>query len=133
MKHKVVSIFSFLVVLVLLGMVQNSFAADEITIEFTSVDDGGVISIYPDGLPVKRKVKGRIKGLSKADIVDQGVTVEVFVLDVSEGPIKVEKNGKWVAEVTLNDADLILKAVAKDKAGKELATTTIKARASGEF
>ncbi|MBU1565305.1 MAG: hypothetical protein KJ630_06720 [Proteobacteria bacterium] len=133
MKQKVVSIFSCLAVLVLLVMAQTSFAADKTTVEFTSVEEGGVISIYPDSFPVKRDVKGKVKGLSKDEITAQGVTLELFVLDVSQGPVVVEKNGKWVVKATLNDADLILKAVAKDKTGKELATATIKATASGEF
>ncbi len=133
MTQKAISIFSFLTVLVLLVMLQTSFAADKITIEFTSVDNEGVISIYPDSFPVKRDVKGKVKGLSKEEIADQGLTVEVFILDVPQTPVTVEKNGKWFVKGTINNADLVLKAVAKDKTGKELATATIKATASGEF
>ena len=131
-KRKMGSIFSWLMVLVLAVMLQNSFAADK-TVEFTSVDDGGVISIYPDAFPVERAVKGKVKGFSKAEIADLGLTVDVLVLDVPHGPVPVEKNGKWKIKVTLKNADLILKAIIKDKTGKELATTSIKATASGEF
>jgi len=92
-----------------------------------------LISIYPDSFPVERTLKGKVKGFSKAEIVDMGLIVEVLVLDVSHGPIPVEKNDKWKIKVTLKDADLILKAIVKDKTGKELVTTSIKATASGEF
>jgi hypothetical protein len=132
MKPKTGAIFSWLVGLILAVMLQNSFAADQ-TVEFTSVDEGGVISIYPDSFPVERTVKGKVKGFSKAEIVDLGLTVDVLVLDVSHGPVSVEKNGKWKIKVTLKDADLVLKAIVKDKTGKELAATSIKATASGEF
>ncbi len=132
MKRKMVSIFSWLLVLILAGALQNSFAADK-TVEFTSVDNGGVISIYPDAFPVVRDVKGKVKGFSKEEIVDLGLTVDVLVLDISQGPVPVEKNGKWKAKITIKDADLVLKAIVKDKTGKELATATIKATASGEF
>ena len=132
MKRKTGTIFSWLVGLILVVMLQNSFAADK-TVEFTSVDEGGVISIYPDSFPVERAVKGKVKGFSKAEIVEQGLTVEVLVLDVLHGPIPIEKNGKWKIKVTLKDADLVLKAIVKDKTGKELAATSIKATASGEF
>nr|NJM02456.1 hypothetical protein [Desulfobacula sp.] len=132
MKRKTGSIFSWMVGLILAVMVQNAFAADK-TVEFTSVDEGGVISIYPDAFPVERTLKGRVKGFSKAEIVDLGLTVDVLVLDVPHGPEPVEKNGKWKIKVTLKDADLVLKAVIKDKTGKELAATSIKATASGEF
>jgi len=107
--------------------------ADEKKIEITSVDDGGVISIYPDAFPVKRDIKGRVKGFSKEEIANLGLVVDLLVLDVSQGPVPIEKNGKWVVKATLNDADLVIKAIAKDKDGKELASTTIKATASGEF
>ncbi len=132
MKRKTVTVFSWLVGLILVLILQNSFAADK-TVEFTSVDDGGVISIYPDSFPVERAVKGKVKGFSKAEIVEQGLTAEVFVLGVSHGPVPVGKNGKWEVKVTLNTADLVLKAIVKDKTGKELAATSIKATASGEF
>jgi len=132
MKRKMGSVFSWVVILILMAMSQNSFAADK-TVEFTSVDDGGVISIYPDSFPVERTIKGKVKGFSKTEIVDMGLTVDVLVLDVSHGPVPVEKNGKWNIKVTLKDADLILKAIVKDKTGKELAATSIKATASGEF
>jgi len=132
MKRKIVSILSWIVVLVLFTMLQEPYAADK-TVEFTSVDDGGVISIYPDSFPVKRDVKGKVKGFSKEEIVSLGLTVEVLVLDVSHEPVPVEKNGKWKAKITIKDADLVLKAIVKDKTGKELARTSIKATASGEF
>ena len=125
MKRKIVSILSWIVVLVLFTMLQEPYAA--------SVDDGGVISIYPDSFPVKRDVKGKVKGFSKEEIVSLGLTVEVLVLDVSQEPVPVEKNGKWKAKITIKDADLVLKAIVKDKTGKELARTSIKATASGEF
>lgn len=115
-----------------LAMAQGVFA-DEKKIEITSVDNEGVISIYPDAFPVKRDIKGRVKGFSKEEIADLGLVVDLFVLDVSQGPVPIEKNGKWVVKATLKDADLVIKAVAKDKGGKELASTTIKATASGEF
>src|SRR3989339_1898962 len=132
MKPRMVSIFACWVVWVLILGAQASFAADK-TVEFTSVDDGGVISIYPDAFPVERAIKGKVNGFSKAEIVEQGLTVEVLVLDVLHGPIPIEKNGKWKIKVTLKDADLVLKAIVKDKTGKELAATSIKATASGEF
>lgn len=132
MRQKVVSIFSCLLVLVFLVMVQRSFAEDK-KIEITSVDNEGVISIYPDSFPVKRDIKGKVKGFSKEEIADLGLVVDVLVLGVSQGPVPVEKNGKWVVKLTIKDADLVIKAIAKDKSGKELATTTIKATASGEF
>lgn len=132
MKQRVVSIFSCLLVLVFLVMVQTSCAEDK-KIEITSVDNEGVISIYPDSFPVKRDIKGKVKGFSKEEIADLGLVVDVLVLDVSQGPVPVEKNGKWAVKATLNNADLVIKAIAKDKGGKELATTTIKATASGEF
>lgn len=132
MKQRGVSIFSCLLVLVFLVMVQTSFADDK-TIEITSVDNEGAISIYPDSFPVKRDLKGRVKGFSKAEIADLGLMVDVLLLDVSQGPVPVEKNGKWVVKMTINDADLVIKAIVKDKSGKELAATTIKATASGEF
>jgi len=132
MKRKTGTIFSWLVGLILAVMLQNSFAADK-TVEFTSVDEGGVISIYPDAFPVERAIKGKVKGFSKAEIVEQGLTVEVLVLDVLHGPVPIGKNGKWEVKVTLKDADLVLKAIVKDKTGKELAATSIKATASGEF
>jgi len=40
MKRKMGSVFSWLVMLILVVMLQNSFAEDK-TVEFTSVDDGG--------------------------------------------------------------------------------------------
>lgn len=107
--------------------------ADEKKIEITSVDNEGVISIYPDAFPVKRDIKGRVKGFSKEEIANLGLVVDLLVLEVSQGPVPIEKNGKWVVKATLNDADLVIKAIAKDKDGKELASTTIKATASGEF
>lgn len=132
MKQKLVSIFSCVLVLVLAVALQTSFADDK-TVEFTSVQDRGVISIYPDSFPVERPIKGKVKGFSKEEIADLGVTVEVFILDVSQGPVPVDKKGKWVVKATLNDADLVIKAVVKDKDGNELATTSIQATASGEF
>ena len=132
MKPRMVSIFTCLVVWVLVLGAQASFAADK-TVEFTSVDDGGVISIYPDAFPVKRDVKGKVKGFSKEEITSLGLTVDVLVLDVSQGTVPVQKNGKWKIKITITDADLVLKAIVKDKTGKEYTATTIKATASGEF
>jgi hypothetical protein len=132
MKRKTCIFFSWLVGLILALMLQNSFAAEK-TVEFTSVDDGGVISIYPDSFPVERTIKGKVKGFSKEEITGLELTVEVLVLDVPHGPVPIKKNGKWEVKVTLKDADLVLKAIVKDKAGKELAVASIKATASGEF
>lgn len=132
MKQKAVTIFSWLPMLILALALQSSFAADK-AVEFTSVDEGGVISIYPDSFPVERTIKGKVKGFGKEEITGLGLTVEVLVLDVPHGPVPIEKNGKWKIKVTLKDADLVLKAIVKDKAGKELAATSIKATASGEF
>jgi hypothetical protein len=132
MKQKVVTIFLWLSALILALALQSSFAADK-TVEFTSVDEGGVISIYPDSFPVERTIKGKVKGFSKEEITGLGLTVEVLVLDIPHGPVSIEKNGKWKIKVILKNADLVLKAIVKDKAGKELAATSIKATASGEF
>jgi hypothetical protein len=132
MKRKVVSTVLFLLISGLLTLAPACFAEDK-KIEITSVDNEGVISIYPDSFPVKRDIKGKVKGFSKEEIADLGLVVDVLVLDVSQGPVPVEKNGKWVVKATLKDADLVIKAIAKDKSGKELASTQIKATASGEF
>ena len=132
MKQKAVLIFSCLVVLVLAVALQTSFAEDK-EIEFTSVQDKGVISIYPDSFPVKRAIKGKVKGFSKQEIADLGLVVDVFILDVSQGTVPVDKKGKWEVKATLNDADLVIKAVVKDKDGNELVTKSIQATASGEF
>lgn len=132
MKQKIVSIFSWLVVWALVAVLQTSFAADQ-TVVITSVDDGGVISIYPDAFPVVRDIKGKIKGFSKEEIIDLGLTVDILVNNVPQEPVPVEKNGKWKIKITIKEADLVLKAIVKDKTGKELATTSIKATASGEF
>jgi len=115
-----------------LTMAPACFGEDK-KIEITSVDNEGTISIYPDSFPVKRDIKGRVKGFSKEEIAELGLVVDVLVLDISQGPVPVEKNGKWVVKATLKDADLVIKAIAKDKSGKELASTQIKATASGEF
>lgn len=132
MKRKAVSTVLFLLISGLLAIAPACFAEDK-KIEITSVDNGGTISIYPDGFPVKRDIKGRVKGFSKQEIADLGLMVDLLVLDVSQGPVPVEKNGKWVVKATLKDAELVIKAIAKDKSGKELASTQIKAAASGEF
>jgi len=132
MQRKRLSMVLLWLVVGFLAMAQSVVAEDK-KIEITSVDNEGVISIYPDGFPVKRDIKGRVKGFSKEEIADLGLVVDLFILDVSQGPVPIEKNGKWVVKATLKDADLVIKAVAKDKGGKELASTTIKATASGEF
>ena len=133
MKRKMVWIFSCLMVWVLVAGLQTSFAADKQTVEFTSIDNEGVISIYPDSFPVKRDVKGKIKGFSKDEIINLGLTVEVFLNNISQESVPVEKNSKWKAKIIIKEADLVIKAIVKDKTGKELATTSIKATASGEF
>jgi hypothetical protein len=132
MKRKAVSTVLFFLISGVLAIAPACFAEDK-KIEITSVDNGGTISIYPDGFPVKRDIKGRVKGFSKQEIADLGLSVDLLVLDVSQGPVPVQKNGKWVVKATLKEADLVIKAIAKDKSGKEMASTQIKATASGEF
>jgi hypothetical protein len=132
MKRKALSTVLFLLISGLWAITPACFAEDK-KIEITSVDNGGTISIYPDSFPVKRDIKGRVKGFSKQEIADLGLVVDLLVLDVAQGPVQVEKNGKWVVKATLKDTDLVIKAIAKDKSGKELVSTQIKATASGEF
>ncbi|MFA5903957.1 MAG: hypothetical protein WC836_08455 [Desulfobacula sp.] len=132
MKQKFVSIFSWVLVLVLAAMLQTSFAEDK-TIAITSVDDGGVISIYPDAFPVVRDLKGKVKGFTKDEIADLGLIIDILVNNVAQTPAPVEKNSKWKAKITIKEADLVIKVIVKDKSGKELAATSIKATASGEF
>ena len=132
MKRKVASIFSCVAVLVLTMAVQVSFA-EEKAVSFTSVQEGGTISIYPDSFPVERAVKGKIKGFTKQEIAELEPTVEVLINEVSQGVVPTDKKGTWVVKVKLTTADLAIKAIVKDKSGNELATSSLQAVASGEF
>jgi hypothetical protein len=133
MERKVVSVFAWLVILVLAVSPTASYAQDKAVV-FTSIEEGGIVPIYSgQSLPVKYTLKGKITGFSQEEIAAQGLTVEVFILDVAQGPVPVDKKGKWESETTVKSADIVIKAVLKDKAGKELAATSIKATASGEF
>ncbi len=132
MGKRCASIVPCMLALVLAVTLQSSFAGER-GVHFTSVGDGGTISIFPDSFPVERAIKGKVTGFSKEEIASLGLTVDVSLMGVSQGPVAVDKKGKWVVKATLNDADLIIKAVVKDKDGNELATETIKAVASREF
>lgn len=126
------AVFFFSLVLVLAMGLQVSFAADR-EVKFTSVEEGGTISIYPNSFPVEKSIKGKVTGFSKEEIVDLGLTVDLLFSDVLKGSGPVSKKGKWEVKVTLTDADLVIKAIVKDKAGNELATALVNATASGEF
>ena len=112
--------------------VSLSFAAEK-TVMFTSVEDKGVISIYPNSFPVEKVLKGKVKGFDKEEIQSLGLTVEVSINDTLQGSVPVEKNGKWEVRVTIDTADLLLKSTVKDKDGNEIVATAIQATASGEF
>lgn len=132
MERKVVLFFSWMVMLVLAMGLQPSFAADK-AINFTSVQEGGTISIYPNSFPVEKVIKGKVTGFSKEELLNSGLTVDLFFSDVLQGSGPVSKKGKWEVKVTLTTADLAIKAIVKDKAGNELATALLNATASGEF
>ncbi len=133
MERKAVFFFSWVVVVLVLAMgLQVSFAGDR-EVKFTSVEEGGSISIYPNSFPVEKAIKGKVTGFSKEEIATLGLTVDLYFSDVYQASGAVKKNGKWVVKVTLTVADLAIKAIVKDKEGNELATALVNATASGEF